>query len=99
MDDKFLIHVELAGKNYGLRILRSEEEVARAAARQLQQMLDRYRQAFSYREVDIKDLLAMVAFQLSMDNLELKQINDATAFARKLEELTGEVEDCLEKNK
>ena len=31
MDDKFLIHVEIAGKSYGIRINRSEEQVAREA--------------------------------------------------------------------
>ena len=35
MDDKFLIHVEIAGKSYGIRINRSEEQVAREAVRQI----------------------------------------------------------------
>ena len=33
MDDKFLIHVEIAGKSYGIRINRSEEQVDTGADR------------------------------------------------------------------
>ena len=71
MDDKFLIHVEIAGKSYGIRINRSEEQVAREAVRQIRMKMDQYRKKYS--EVDVKDLLAMVAFQLSMHNLELEK--------------------------
>ena len=41
MDDKFLIHVEIAGKSYGIRINRSEEQVAREAVRQIRKKMDR----------------------------------------------------------
>ena len=40
MDDKFLIHVEIAGKSYGIRINRSEEQVAREAVRQIRMKMD-----------------------------------------------------------
>ena len=43
MDDKFLIHVEIAGKSYGIRINRSEEQVAREAVRQIRKKMDQYR--------------------------------------------------------
>lgn len=70
MDDKFLIHVEIAGKSYGIRINRSEEQVAREAVRQIRMKMDQYRKKYS--EVDVKDLLAMVTFQLSVENLILE---------------------------
>lgn len=70
MDDKFLIHVEIAGKSYGIRINRSEEQVAREAVRQIRMKMDQYRKKYS--EVDVKDLLAMVTFQLSVENLMLE---------------------------
>lgn len=44
MDDKFLIHVEIAGKSYGIRINRSEEQVAREAVRQIRMKMDQYRE-------------------------------------------------------
>ena len=39
MDDKFLIHVEIAGRGYGLRINRSEEQIAREAVKQIREKM------------------------------------------------------------
>ena len=86
MDDKFLIHVEIAGKSYGIRINRSEEQVAREAVRQIRK---------KYSDVDVKDLLAMVTFQLSVENLKLEDKNDTSPFTEKIQELTDELESFL----
>ena len=91
MDDKFLIHVEIAGKSYGIRINRSEEQVAREAVRQIRKKMDQYRKKYS--DVDVKDLLAMVTFQLSVENLKLE--NDTSPFTEKIQELTDELESYL----
>ena len=74
MDDKFLIHLDIAEKSYGLWIDRKDEQLARDAA---------------------KDLLAMVAFQLSMTNLQLEDKNDTSPITDKIQELTGELEQYL----
>lgn len=71
MDEEFLINIVIAGKKYPLTIKRHEEELVRAAADQINSKILQYRQHFAV-EVDTKDLLAMVAFQLSMHNLELE---------------------------
>lgn len=96
MDEKFLIHVDIAGKSYGLRIRRSEEAQAREAVRQIRLKLSQYRQTFAQSDVDVKDLLAMVAFQLSMENLELEEKNDTSPFADKIEQLTRELESYMQ---
>ena len=96
MDDKFLIHVDIAGKSYGLRIKRSDEALAREAAKQIRIKLNQYRQTFAQSDVDVNDLLAMVAFQLSMENLELEDKNDTSPFAEKIKELTGELEHYMQ---
>ncbi len=93
MDDKFLIHVEIAGKRYGIRINRSEEQVAREAVRQIRKKMDQYRKKYS--DVDVKDLLAMVTFQLSVENLKLEDKNDTSPFTEKIQELTDELESFL----
>ena len=93
MDDKFLIHVEIAGKSYGIRINRSEEQVAREAVRQIRMKMDQYRKKYS--EVDVKDLLAMVTFQLSVENLMLEDKNDTSPFTEKIQELTDKLESYL----
>lgn len=93
MDDKSLIHVEIAGKSYGIRINRSEEQVAREAVRQIRKKMDQYRKKYS--DVDVKDLLAMVTFQLSVENLKLEDKNDTSPFTEKIQELTDELESYL----
>ena len=93
MDDKFLILVEIAGKSYGIRINRSEEQVAREAVRQIRKKMDQYRKKYS--DVDVKDLLAMVTFQLSVENLKLEDKNDTSPFTEKIQELTDELESFL----
>ena len=93
MPDKFGLHVEIAGKSYGIRINRSEEQVAREAVRQIRKKMDQYRKKYS--DVDVKDLLAMVTFQLSVENLKLKDKNDTSPFTEKIQELTDELESFL----
>ena len=45
--------------------------------------------------MDVKDLLAMVAFQLSMSNLQLEDKNDTSPITDKVQELTSELEKYL----
>ena len=95
MDDKFLIHVEIADKSYGLWINREDEQLARDAAKQIRTKINQYRLSFSQSEVDVKDLLAMVAFQLSMSNLQLEKKNDTNPFTEKIQELTEDIDNYL----
>jgi cell division protein ZapA len=97
-DNKFLIHIEIADKFYGLRINRDEEEMARKAAKQIKMKLGEYRTKYS-KSVDMKDWLAMVAFQLSMENLQLEERNDTTPFIEKIQQMTKLLEVYLEENK
>jgi len=53
----------------------------------------RYRKKYS--DVDVKDLLAMVTFQLSVENLKLEDKNDTSPFTEKIQELTDELESFL----
>lgn len=92
MDDKFLIHLEIAEKSYGLWIDREDEQLARDAAKQIRQKINQYRLKFAKSNLDVKDLLAMVAFQLSMNNLQLEEKNDTTPFTDKIQEITTVLE-------
>lgn len=95
MDKEFLIHLEIAEKDYGLRIKRSDEEITRAAAKQIRDKIDQYRRRFPTTAVDVKDLLAMVALQLSITNLQLEQKNDTGPFEEKIQQLGKELEEYL----
>ena len=55
--------------------------------------MDQYRKKYS--EVDVKDLLAMVTFQLSVENLILEDKNDTSPFTEKIQELTDKLESYL----
>ena len=94
MDEEFLINIVIAGKKYPLTIKRHEEELARAAADQINSKILQYRQHFAV-EVDTKDLLAMVTLQLSMSNLQLEDRNDTSPFAEKMRELGDEIDGYL----
>ena len=48
MDEEFLINIVIAGKKYPLTIKRHEEELARAAADQINSKILQYRQMRKY---------------------------------------------------
>lgn len=94
MDEDFLINIDIAGKKYPLTIKRKEEELMRAAAAQINSKIRQYQQHFR-ADVDTKDLLAMVAFQLSLQNLQLEGKHDTSPFIEKIQTLTDELEGYL----
>lgn len=90
--DKFLIHVEIAERSYGVWIRREEEQIVREAAKTIRGKMLQYRQRYAKSDVNIKDLLAMVALQLSIDNLQMIDKNDTIPFTDKIQSLTDEIE-------
>jgi cell division protein ZapA len=105
-DNKFLIHIGIADKVYGLRIDRDQEELARKAAKQIKAALGRYQKKYpksanndpKYAEGNI-DWLAMVALQLSMENLQWEERNDTMPFVEKIQQMTNLLETYMEYNK
>ncbi|GAB6394480.1 MAG: cell division protein ZapA [Bacteroidales bacterium] len=93
--DKLLIHVEIAEKLYGIRIRRDEEGLARKAAEQIKNKIFQYRKTLA-QSVTIRDLLAVVTLQLSLNNLQLEGKNDTAPFIDKIEQLIKELEAYLE---
>ncbi len=94
-DNVFKIHVDIAGKSYGLTINRNEEALVREATKQIRHQMMLYRNAFSDPDLTDKDRLAMVALQLSIENLKLENRNDTSPFTDKITELTQELEAYL----
>ena len=97
-DDKFLIHIEIAEKSYGIWIKRDEEQTVREAAKVIRNKMLQYRQRYAKSDVDVKDLLAMVALQLSINNLQLEDKNDTLPFSEKIQVLTQKLELYLKEN-
>ena len=83
---------------FQLRIKRAEDEIMRKAASEIERKIRQYRQRFSAEaKLDTDDLLAMVAFQLSLTNLQLENLHDTSPITDKVQQLTNELEDYLKK--
>jgi cell division protein ZapA len=98
-NEKFLIHIDIADKTYPLRIYRNEEELARKAAKQIKTLSGRYLTKYLKSVRNDKDILAMVAFQLSVEKLQLEERNDTTPFIDKIQQMTNLLETYLGENK
>ena len=98
-DDKILINLDIGDKHYPLRVLLSEESIARKGAKQIRNKIIQYRQQYLSADVNTKDLVSMVAIQLSIENLRLEDKNDTDPFVDKIQQLTGEIELYLKEGK
>ncbi len=99
MNDEFIIQLEIADKRYRFRCKRSEEAIARRAARQINDKILQYERAYPESGLELKDLLAMVAFQLSFEDLKVEKKADASPVFDKIKGLNLELEDYLKSNK
>ena len=90
MNDKIKINLQIADSNYPLTINREEEEMVREAAKQVNIRLNAYRE--HYKNLEPEKIIAMVAYQFSLEKLQLKQRNDTRPFTEKVQELNDLLE-------
>ena len=95
MNDKIKINLQIADSNYPLTINRQEEEMVREAAKQVNIRLNAYREY--YKNLEPEKIIAMVAYQISLEKLQLMQRNDTTPYTEKVKELTELLEDYFQK--
>ena len=95
MNDKIKINLQVADSNYPLTINRQEEEMVREAAKQVNIRLNAYREY--YKNLEPEKIIAMVAYQFSLEKLQLMQRNDTTPYTEKVKELTELLEDYFQK--
>ena len=95
MNDKIKINLQIADSNYPLTINRQEEEMVREAAKQVNIRLNAYREY--YKNLEPEKIIAMVAYQFSLEKLQIKQRNDTTPYTEKVKELTELLEDYFQK--
>ena len=86
MNDTIKINLQIADSNYPLTIKREEEQIVREAAKQVNTKLNSYREA--YKSLEPNKILAMVAYQFSLEKLQLMQRNDTRPFTEEVEKLT-----------
>lgn len=94
MDEPLGIHLNIAGKSYPLTIERNSEESYRKAEQRIRELMNLYQLRLK-NIVDTKDLLAMAAVHLALQNLELQDKNDTSPFTKKIQELTADLEGYL----
>jgi cell division protein ZapA len=93
--DAFQIQLKIADKYYPLKCNRSEEGIIRKAASNVNDKLLKYNSAYEKANFEKKDLLALVAFHISLENLTAKKIEDISPLFDKIEQLNKEVEEYL----
>jgi cell division protein ZapA len=93
--DNLVVRVEIAEQKYAFRIRRDEEGLVRDAEKQIRNQIFQYRKTLA-QSVTIRDLLAVVTLQLSLNNLQLEGKNDTAPFINKIEQLIKELEAYLE---
>ena len=95
MNETIKINLQRADSNYPLTINREEEEMVREAAKQVNIRLNAYREY--YKNLEPEKIIAMVAYQFSLEKLQLMQRNDTTPYTEKVKELTELLEDYFKK--
>lgn len=97
MDDKIKINLQLAGSTFPLKTRREDEEMVRKAAKQVDMRLNEFRERFKNAPVKQEQLIAMVAYQFALENLQQQQRNDTAPYVAKITELTNLLEDYFKK--
>jgi cell division protein ZapA len=91
MNDKIKINLQMAGSTYPLTIRFEEEQMVREAAKQVDMRLNAYRE--HYKNITPEKIIAMVAYQFALENLQMREYNDTRPYAEKIDELTNMLED------
>ena len=81
----------MADACYPVFINPENEEIVRAAAKQVNTILGEYREV--YKNLEPEKIIAMVAYQFSLEKLQLMQRNDTSPYVEKVKELTELLED------
>ncbi len=99
-DEKFLLTLNIEGRNYPLKIKRSEEQAYRSAAHTIKNKLNQYRVAFgNHSGLTTQDFLTMTAIQALVENFMLDDKNDTKPFENKINSLIEELDSYLKNSR
>ena len=87
----------MADACYPVFINPENEEIVRAAAKQVNTILVEYRKKWGHLNLEPEKILVMVAYQFSLEKLQLLQRNDTAPYTEKVKELTELLEDYFKK--
>lgn len=86
MNDKIRINLNLAGTTYPVFIDRKDEEIVREAAKQVNIRFNRNQ--LEHPEMSPEKVMAITAFELSLQMQDQKERNDIEPYTNKIKELT-----------
>ncbi len=95
MDDKLTIKVNVADRYYPLRIVRTDEEKIRQAAKRINEKILLYKQKYS--DKDIQDFLAMAALQYVVKVIDGEGQVDLKPIFEEMKALDNEMNEYLNK--
>jgi cell division protein ZapA (FtsZ GTPase activity inhibitor) len=96
MDDKFSIKINIADRPYPVKIIRTDEEKIRKAAKFINDKIQLLKEK-KYSNKDDQDFLAMVSLQLSTRLIELEEKNNIDPIIRRVKELDEKLKEYLDK--
>ena len=98
-DEKFLLTLTIDGRNYPLKISRSEEQAFRDAAKKINNKINQYRVTFGgdNSNLNAQDYMAMTAIQALVENFSLGEKNYTKPMEDKIQRLIIELDDYLKK--
>jgi hypothetical protein len=99
MDDSFTIRLSFAGKVYKFTCKRSEESLARKAARRVEELISQYNRHFDLSKIEEKDILAWVAFHLAFENKMENEIEDISPLFAGLDKLSFKIDEYIRSDK
>ena len=82
---------------YPVFINPDNEEIVRASAKQVNTILGEYREKWGHLNLEPEKIIVMVAYQFSLEKLQLLQRNDTAPYTEKVKELTELLEDYFKK--
>jgi len=95
-NDEFRIQLKVADKPYPIFCKRSEEGLYRKATTAINEKVHQYELKFPAAKLETRDLLAMAAVDVSIENLSGKRKEDASPLLERLELLGKEMEAYLQ---
>lgn len=96
-DNNFRINIKIDGRNYPLNIDRKDEERYRKAAKIVNETINEFRGRFQSN--DQQDIMAMTAFQATLNYCKLQNRQDYSQFIDDIKDLNDDISDFLNKDR
>lgn len=92
-DDRFIIQLMIGKQIYPINILRSQEEIFRAAAKEINEKLQKYETKYPYQGNE--KYMSMTLLDFTIRVLQLEKDNATEPLMNSIGNLTSEIEETL----